>query len=488
MKVYFAGGDNERFFNLLAEQGIRNILWSFYYLFYEQDIKNFRRFFGKYNPKDFNVFLDCGAYTAWTLGKKINIDQYINFIKANQDIFTVYSSLDDKNSFENTRDNLIYMEKAGLKPLPVYHLGESWDYFKEISSKHNYVAIGGIAGNKKLTQGEILRELNHAISIAKEFKTKIHFYGFTSYQGLAKSPVYSCDSTSWLNGGKMGTVFVPNHNKRQILPYHYKDKELFRYKDYIEKCGVRYEDLAKSEGYIARDIVNIRTYLEMEIELTKLYEEQSLRYWEDPEVSSKSPKVSKPPITSATGRIQEIMQNPEARKKWLEKVKGNLFAFKTGKYATVPYYCNDCYVKGKCSLYQEPKEAGDKVLCALHKDFKTWFSPEDFDYREEDTVNEARNRVMNVLLSRAGFNLWTEILDGGIQDKALTSLLFGIYDRLANRPQFQLTKIDVNLEFAEAVNNLDEESRNKIIAILREIISKERGEPECEEGVMVDRE
>lgn len=188
------------------------------------------------------------------------------------------------------------------------------------------------------------------------------------------------------------------------------------------------------------------------------------------------------------GKIQEKLQDPETKKKWLEKMKGNLFALTTGiKAKKLPYYCNNCYVKDKCHFYQEPEKEGDKVLCALHKDFQAWFSPEDFDYREEEVINTARNRVMGILLNRAGFNLWTEILAGGIQDKDLTNLLFGIFDRLINRPQIQLNKIDINLQFADAVNNLDEKSRNKIITILREVVEQEDRKPECEEGIVVNR-
>ena len=41
-----------------------------------------------------DVFLDSGAFSAWTRGMEIDIQKYIEFIKQNQDIITVYANLD----------------------------------------------------------------------------------------------------------------------------------------------------------------------------------------------------------------------------------------------------------------------------------------------------------------------------------------------------------------------------------------------------------
>ncbi len=41
-----------------------------------------------------DVFLDSGAFTAWTKRVEIDIQKYIEFIKQNQDVLTVYANLD----------------------------------------------------------------------------------------------------------------------------------------------------------------------------------------------------------------------------------------------------------------------------------------------------------------------------------------------------------------------------------------------------------
>ena len=78
-----------------------------------------------------DVFLDSGAFSAWTRGVEIDIQKYIEFIKQNQDVITVYANLDvispgrfsmgTKESAELTLRNQKIMEQAGLSPLPVFH-------------------------------------------------------------------------------------------------------------------------------------------------------------------------------------------------------------------------------------------------------------------------------------------------------------------------------------------------------------------------------
>jgi hypothetical protein len=304
---------------------------------------------------------------------------------------------------------------------------KNWDYLEALCETHDYVALGAIAG-ESADRDELRRNLQKAIEIGRKYKTKFHAFGMTSFPMLKEFPVYSADSTTWLSGGKTGAVMIFDRNELKM--FSYKEKELYRHKEYIEQCGVRYEDVVNPHEWKARDIVNIKTVLNIE----KFINERQKPYWDDDSRETNSEKLKNPgdrlpPETK--GKIQEILKNPEIEAKRLAKLRESLTNFKTGKYAeNLPYYCNNCYVKDKCPLYQEPKNPDDKVLCALREEFKRWFSPDDFNYREENTVNKVRNRIVDVLLQRAAFNLWAELLDGGIQDRALTNLLTAVLDRL----------------------------------------------------------
>lgn len=494
MKVYFAGAENTSHLEVLTSQGVKNFLFSYYYL-RESDVKIIGYLNRKLDWKEMSIFLDCGAYTAWSQNTTINLQQYIEFIKHNEEYLTAYSALDDKNSVENTKANLKAMEDAGLKPVPVYHMTmKDWDYLEELCKTHDYVALGAIAGEGG-DRGELERNLRRAVDIATKYKTRFHAYGVTIYDILAKTAIYSCDLTSWLVGGKNGQLLLPDHSKRSIGTFHHTDKELFKHEDFFQKYGLSYEVISKRENWKERDIVNIHTFLEINEELNKLYKENGMVYWDEKSteasgISTEEPKDNLPKETR--GKIQEILkENPEAREKRLAALRGNIFGFKTGKYMTgkVPLYCNNCYAKAKCDFYQAPEFEGQKIMCALIDDFSKWFAPEDFDIRDETTVNELKNRIIGYLLQKLSLQRWFEMLDGGIQDKAATALAGIILDKItAKTPLFQMNnQININKSFADTVNTLDEEDRIKIITILDQAIESRNVKSQLTGNEVVDR-
>lgn len=90
------------------------------------------------------LFLDSGAYSAWTNKTEVNIQDYINFIKEHKDDIETYSCLDDIKSPEKTWENQKEMERQGLSPLPVWHVMEN-DSFLEKAMQYNYFAVGGMS-------------------------------------------------------------------------------------------------------------------------------------------------------------------------------------------------------------------------------------------------------------------------------------------------------------------------------------------------------
>jgi hypothetical protein len=426
MKIYFAGA--ETFIDLLIANGVKRMLIS-YFMLQQKQVRNIRNFFGNKWSDDLDIFLDSGAFSAYTQGVPIDLHQYMNFLNFNKDYLTVYALLDVMGDSAKTMENLRIMEEAGLKPLAVYQLAsESWDDLEKLCETHDYIALGGMVASEKFKDKNVLKKyLNRAFSVGMQYKTKFHAFGVTSSDILLNFPFYSADSTTWLVGGRSGAVMI--FDKEKMKPINYKDKEIYRYKDYIEALGVKYEDVVNPRDWKARNTVNIKTMLNLE----KFINERQKPYWDDSrEINSeklKNPGDRLPPETK--GKIQEILKDPKIEAKRLARLRESLTNFRTGKYAeNLPYYCNNCYVKDKCQFYQEPKSPGDKVLCALREEFKKWFSPDDFNYREENTVNKVRNRIIDVLLQRAAFNLWAELLDGGIQDRSLTNLLMAVLDRL----------------------------------------------------------
>jgi hypothetical protein len=162
-----------------------------------------------------DLFLDSGAFSAWTQGVEINIQEYISFIKEHQDVIKVYANLDVIGDGKATWRNQRIMEKAGLSPLPVFHLDEwqdSRDYYLKKCMEYPYFAIGGIArGGQRGTRESLLHECFNIICDTPDRKPrhKVHGFGLTSLKLMLHYPWYSVDSTSWVVTGRMGSIYVP---------------------------------------------------------------------------------------------------------------------------------------------------------------------------------------------------------------------------------------------------------------------------------------
>jgi len=253
-------------------------------------------------PKDLKIFVDSGApslynkhmrshkggahtYMGSFLGDRKNDDysylksdhyikyrrQYVLFIKKYLPYIEVYANLDVINNAEETWYNQQYMESKGLKPIPVWHFGNSPEWLKMYLDRgHDYIAIGGIIPNPEnvIYQGldKIWSEmLTDDMGMPK---VKVHGFAVTSAGLLTRYPWYSVDSTSWVKFGKYGIVCVPKtrggkfdyarnaHNvtvsdrspqKKEIEGKHiltYSKAERLYILDYFNKKGYK---LGKSE-------------------------------------------------------------------------------------------------------------------------------------------------------------------------------------------------------------------------------------------------
>jgi len=162
-----------------------------------------------------SLFLDSGAYSAWSQGVEINIQDYIKFIKKHKDVIEVYANLDVIGSAEKTWQNQLIMEEAGLKPLPVFHTTLEKDEWliKYLKRGYDYIALGGTVGGSISTL-EIRLRLDqlfqkYICDSSGMPKVKVHGFGLTAHQLLLRYPWYSVDSTSWVLIGRMGGVLVP---------------------------------------------------------------------------------------------------------------------------------------------------------------------------------------------------------------------------------------------------------------------------------------
>jgi hypothetical protein len=102
------------------------------------------------------LFLDSGAYTAWTKGQTIDVRDYIKFVREAEPWIAIYANLDvipgGSDRVRTTADaeasaaqsvrNLQIMKDAGLKPLPVFHQGEHFRWLdRMLVDGEDYIGI-----------------------------------------------------------------------------------------------------------------------------------------------------------------------------------------------------------------------------------------------------------------------------------------------------------------------------------------------------------
>lgn len=158
------------------------------------------------------LFLDSGAFSAKSQGVKINVKDYISFIKENEKHIDVYANLDVIGNPRATLRNQRIMEDAGLNPIPVFHFGEDEEkYLKLLIEKYNYIAIGGMVKSGNLISF-LDRVFSNYICNKKGIpKVKVHGFGLTSLKLMLRYPWYSVDSTSWVVTGRMGSIYIPRY-------------------------------------------------------------------------------------------------------------------------------------------------------------------------------------------------------------------------------------------------------------------------------------
>jgi len=161
------------------------------------------------------LFLDSGAFSAWSKGASIDIQEYSKFIQRHEDVIEVYANLDVIGDAKATLKNQKTMEEAGLSPIPTFHQGEDWKYLHYYIERYSYIALGGMIGMTSTNLIPFLDTCWNIICDTKDRmpKVKVHGFGLTSLKLMLQYPWYSVDSTSWVVTGRMGSIYMPRYRK-----------------------------------------------------------------------------------------------------------------------------------------------------------------------------------------------------------------------------------------------------------------------------------
>lgn len=157
------------------------------------------------------VFLDSGAFSAFTQGVKIDIGAYCDYIQRNADIVGVASVLDAIGDAEGTYRNQLEMERRGVRPLPCFHYGEPEALLDHYVANYDYITLGGMVPISTPQLRLWLDRLweQHLTYPDGTPKIRVHGFGLTSLPLMKRYPWFSVDSSTWVQWAANGMILVP---------------------------------------------------------------------------------------------------------------------------------------------------------------------------------------------------------------------------------------------------------------------------------------
>lgn len=134
--------------------------------------------------------------------------------------------------------------RTGKDCIPVWHKSRGKDAFLNLAREYDRIAIGGIVAGEFSNSER--KYFNWFVDKAHELDSKIHGLGFTP-QAIQNYRFDSVDSTSWLSGGRFGTVHkftgdgLTQHTREGRAKYPenivHNFKEWVKYAHYLDGWG-----------------------------------------------------------------------------------------------------------------------------------------------------------------------------------------------------------------------------------------------------------
>ena len=276
MKLYCAGIYTVNFkiggslYNRLTEnekwqrESVSHLLESYHYIHRQTFIDSIRG-----DKKQ--VFLDSGAFSAYTKGVEVDLPGYCRWIKENEDIIEkvdnilIASVLDGIGDPLKTWQNQQAMEKLGVRPLPCFHYGEDERYLEWYIANYDYITLGGMVpiSTKDLKIWLDMIWEKYLTESSGRPRLRVHGFGLTTISLMERYPWYSVDSSSWVQTSRVGgmlllpeakVINVSNQSPQRKVEGMHLDTipEVQRnaIEERFKKCGVDVERMR--ETYLAR--------------------------------------------------------------------------------------------------------------------------------------------------------------------------------------------------------------------------------------------
>ena len=210
--MIYSGVENEDYFKLLYDMGIRDFLMSYHY------IKEKKISMNKYEGLGIKFFIDSGAHTYQNDPKyqeypleywESHLQSYLKWAEDNKEYIFAIASFDFENLVGSEKVKEWYnkyfepfMLKTGIPVCFVWHQNSHADW-EAYCQRYPYVGFSSVN-----TMGESidLNEYSAKLKIAERHNSLVHGFGMTRTSFLPKLPFFTSDSTTWLVGLQYGEI------------------------------------------------------------------------------------------------------------------------------------------------------------------------------------------------------------------------------------------------------------------------------------------
>ena len=239
--IVISGVESDRYFDIVVRKsGFRFVLMSYHYL--QGKPKNFLKKRIEEFP-DLKVFIDSGAHTFFQKMDEYRqkdekfwdeyLTKYTEWVKENKDYIFACANLDIEaivgvDTVDKWNDKYFKpLEESGVEVCYIWHSERGQDGWREMCSKHSYVGLS-YENDAQMT----VQRLMSMVNVAKKTNTRVHGMALTQTEILARVPLFSADSTTWLVGQQYGELNWFDGRKMRRLS---KDQWMRHYKTQLLK-------------------------------------------------------------------------------------------------------------------------------------------------------------------------------------------------------------------------------------------------------------
>lgn len=262
MRIVFSAIKKNEQLDWVIGAGARSFLFSFED---KKVVNQFKHLSENYSHLPLFLFLDSGAFSTFNRGLKVNIDEYVDYIGRIKQVvspnFEFYAfNLDViphikggpkptlaqvQDAAKKGIDNWHYIKSKGHSTINVHHMYEGNDILERILNECNDQNLIGVSPANDASLPQRNEWLRGVFAYTKD-KVRTHCLGLTAKDSLEVFPVFSADSSTWLNPSKYGELMIydrlekwPKKDLSKETVFYYdeegKSKPAFKYFLHLEK-------------------------------------------------------------------------------------------------------------------------------------------------------------------------------------------------------------------------------------------------------------